>query len=556
MSIALPTLSEETLASPLLSSTVSATTTAHQRRASLSSSSLPAENHSSSSSQQQQQQTTGLRSIPIRLFNYGLSILLRVRATLPATLRPWFWVGLWFVFAAVGLAIFAGFHTKIFEILEAMAAFIQGLGRAGPPIIMLGLFLTSFPPLIGYSSLVTMSGYVYGFGFGLFIAYTSALLGSITCFYLCRRWFKVQVRAMMAKKQSLKSVVKAVEKRGFKLMILIRLAPYPFNVMNALLSATHIPLSTFALATALSLTKLALHVYIGSTLSSLAGPSPTTPPPTSDDGQVPVTDTHGRNLKIFVMVISMILGIAVGAYVWMVAKREIEASEGIRIERRRKRRESLRLNRASMRRSSGGSAAGRGSAREAHHRLLARTGSAGTGELGQDCVPVVDLTSGSDFVGGALSNNAYLDEEEGQEDQALVGHGGGGGGRRSGPAMTQGGALLSSSPGGYRPEYGTDSEVSDFLDEEYDDEEVSDMERGHDDTEPPSLDPRQQHHPHLHQQQRQRSASASSMASWQSGTEMDLRGTSAQAQGGRGTDHNSNMGWFAQNGVDISDRNW
>ncbi|KAF9936206.1 hypothetical protein BGZ67_002602 [Mortierella alpina] len=553
MSIALPTLSEETLASPLLSSTASATTTAHQRRASFSS---PAETHNSASSQQQpQQQTAGLRSIPIRLFNYGLSILLRIRATLPATLRPWFWVGLWFVFAAVGLAVFAGFHTKIFEILEATAAFIKGLGRAGPPIIMLGLFLTAFPPLVGYSSLVTMSGYVYGFGFGLFIAYTSALLGSIACFYLCRRWFKVQVRAMMAKKQSLKSVVKAVEKRGFKLMILIRLAPYPFNVMNALLSATHIPLSTFALATALSLTKLALHVYIGSTLSSLAGPSsPTNPPPSTDDGQVPIPDTHGRNLKIFVMIISMILGIAVGAYVWMVAKREIEASEGIRIERRRKRRESLRLNRASMRRSSGGGptcAAGRGSARETHHRLLARTGSAGTtGELGQDCVPVADLTSGSDFVGGALSNNAYLDEDEGQEDQALVG----GGGRRSGPAMN-GGVLSSSasSPGGYRPEYGTDSEVSDFLDEDYDDDDVSDMERGHDDGEA-SLDPHQHHN--RHQSQHQRSASSSSMASWQSGTEMDVRVTTAQGQGGRGTEHNSNMGWFAQNGVDVSDRNW
>ncbi|KAF9961180.1 hypothetical protein BGZ72_004510 [Mortierella alpina] len=557
MSIALPTLSEETLASPLLSSTISPASTAHQRRASLSTAS-PAENHSSQQQQQQQQQTTGLASIPIRLFNHGLSILLRIRATLPATLRPWFWIGLWFVFGAVGLAVFAGFHTKIFEILEAMAAFIKGLGRAGPPIIMLGLFLTAFPPLVGYSSLVTMSGYVYGFGFGLFIAYTSALLGSIACFYLCRRWFKVQVRAMMAKKQSLKSVVKAVEKRGFKLMILIRLAPYPFNVMNALLSATHIPLSTFTLATALSLTKLALHVYIGSTLSSLAGP-PTIPPPTDDgstgeggtDGQLPITDTHGRNLKIFVMIISMILGIAVGAYVWMVAKREIDASEGIRIERRRKRRESLRLNRASMRRSSGGgnAAAGRGSAREAHHRLLARTGSAGTTELGQECVPVGDSTSGSDFVGGALSNNAYLDEDEGQEDQALVGNG-----RRSGPVMN--GGLLSSStlssPGGYRPEYGTDSEVSDFLDEDYDDDDdVSDMERGHDDGES-SLDPRQ----HQNRQQHQRSTSSSSMASWQSGTEMDVRGASVQGQGGRGTDHDSSMGWFAQNGVDMSDRNW
>lgn len=340
-------------------------------------------------------------------------------------------------------------------------------------------------------------------------------------------------------------------------MILIRLAPYPFNVMNALLSATHIPLSTFALATALSLTKLALHVYIGSTLSSLAGPLPSTGDGGADeggrDGPLPITDTHGRNLKIFVMIISMILGIAVGAYVWMVAKREIEASEGIRIERRRKRRESLRLTRASMRRSSGGggrggggaASAGRGSAREAHHRLLARTGSAGTDAmLGQDCVPVVsDLTTGSDFVGGgALSNNAYLDEDEGQEDQALVG---GGGGRRSGPALNNGLLSSSSSPGGYRPEYGTDSEVSDFLDEDYDDDDVSDMERGHEDGES-SLEPSQHHNRHQHQ--RQRSTSSSSMASWQSGTELDVRGASAQGQG--------NMGWFAQNGVDISDRNW
>ncbi|KAK3839149.1 MAG: snare associated Golgi protein-domain-containing protein, partial [Linnemannia elongata] len=201
--------------------------------------------------------------------------------------------------------------------------------NSGPPIMMLALFLTAFPPVFGYSSLITMSGYVYGFGLGLFIAYTSALLGSIACFYLCRRWFKVQVRALMAKKQSMKSVVKAVEKRGFKLMVLIRLAPYPFNVMNALLSATHIPLSTFALATALSLTKLALHVYIGSTLSSLA---PTITPPegetTNPDGSLPPTtpvnnNTHVRNLKIVFMVISIIIGFAVGAYVWTVAKREI-----------------------------------------------------------------------------------------------------------------------------------------------------------------------------------------------------------------------------------------
>ncbi|KAI7819214.1 snare associated Golgi protein-domain-containing protein, partial [Gamsiella multidivaricata] len=183
----------------------------------------------------------------------------------------------------------------------------------GPPVIMICLFATSFPPVIGYSSIVTMSGYVYGFVFGFIIAFSSALAGSIACFYLCRKRFKAHVRKLMAKNKSLKSVVRTVERRGFRLLVLIRLAPYPYNIMNALLSATHIPLHTFALATAISLIKLTLHVYIGSTLSSLTG---------DDDPDEP-NKGHGKKVKVFVMIVGIILGIGVGAYVWMVAKREI-----------------------------------------------------------------------------------------------------------------------------------------------------------------------------------------------------------------------------------------
>ncbi|KAF9584205.1 hypothetical protein BGW38_007240 [Lunasporangiospora selenospora] len=71
-----------------------------------------------------------LRSLPLRLINTGVSILLRIRAMLPAPVRPWFWIGLWLVFALIGLGIFAGFHTKIFELLEVTAAAIKSLGRA------------------------------------------------------------------------------------------------------------------------------------------------------------------------------------------------------------------------------------------------------------------------------------------------------------------------------------------------------------------------------------------------------------------------------------------
>jgi len=105
--------------------------------------------------------------------------------------------------------------------------------------------------------------------------------------------------------------------------------------MNALLSATHIPLYTFALATGLSLLKLMLFVYIGSTLSSLTGNDGN-----DDDTPKNPDEVHGHKLQKVVMILGIILGIGVGGYVWLVASREVEKSEALRIERRRRRREA------------------------------------------------------------------------------------------------------------------------------------------------------------------------------------------------------------------------
>lgn len=68
----------------------------------------------------------------------------------------------------------------------------------------------------------------------------------------------------------LKRVVRAIEKRP-KLLFLIRLAPYPYNVMNCLLAASPtLTWQTYAACTALSLFKLIIHTSIGSTIHSFA----------------------------------------------------------------------------------------------------------------------------------------------------------------------------------------------------------------------------------------------------------------------------------------------
>lgn len=82
-------------------------------------------------------------------------------------------------------------------------------------------------------------------------------------------------------------------------------------------SATEIPLSTYTLGTAISLVKIAIHVYIGATLPSFAkhilG---------EDDGEA--VDTATEVFRYTAMVLGSVLAFSVMIYVYFVAKKAVE----------------------------------------------------------------------------------------------------------------------------------------------------------------------------------------------------------------------------------------
>jgi uncharacterized membrane protein YdjX (TVP38/TMEM64 family) len=80
------------------------------------------------------------------------------------------------------------------------------------------IFLSAFPPIIGYATCQTLSGYTFGFEVGFAISYFSALAGAVCCFYLCRKLVKERVGRMLSRYPNLEAVVKAVEKKGFKVL--------------------------------------------------------------------------------------------------------------------------------------------------------------------------------------------------------------------------------------------------------------------------------------------------------------------------------------------------
>ncbi|KAG2177756.1 hypothetical protein INT43_003003 [Umbelopsis isabellina] len=221
------------------------------------------------------------------------------------------------VFSWIMGALFWAFKREIFEGLETLSHVVEGMGAGGYALIGSLIFLSAFPPMIGYGTYQTLSGFTFGFLRGFPLSYFGALAGSVTCFYLSRRFLKKRVLRLVAKYPKLEAVVHAVEKKGFKLFVLIRLAPYPFNIMNVMFAATDISLATYTLGTAISLIKIGIHVYIGATLPSFAKHI------LGEDDDDPV-DSGAQIFRYTAMILGTILSMGVMVYIYFIAKKAVE----------------------------------------------------------------------------------------------------------------------------------------------------------------------------------------------------------------------------------------
>ncbi|KAI9179309.1 Tlg2-vesicle protein [Blastocladiella emersonii ATCC 22665] len=214
------------------------------------------------------------------------------------------------VFVAVvaglaGLFVLAAFYSQILAALDEFAHFARGSPVVGSLLCIMLIVASSFPPIMGYSTTLYLCGYIFGFPNGFPPAFVGAMLGACSCFYASRHFLRHHAHRAMRRYPMARALRHTIEKRGLKLILLIRLAPYPFNFTNALLATTHLPLRTFALATALTLPKTLLHIYIGASISSFAGG-------TGHDGS-PAQQQHPA--KTAFLVVSVLVGI--GLTVWL-----------------------------------------------------------------------------------------------------------------------------------------------------------------------------------------------------------------------------------------------
>ncbi|TFK29294.1 hypothetical protein FA15DRAFT_664214 [Coprinopsis marcescibilis] len=183
-------------------------------------------------------------------------------------LRPWIPMILYALTSLVFVVGIAMYRTELFEFLDELSRWLRADEQYGHTVLFFLIFLTTIPPIPLYSTLIILSGYTFGAWVGAIISYFAALFGALVVFVVSRALFRESIGNWLNSYTRIKRVVRAIEKRP-KLLFLIRLAPYPYNVLNCLLAASPtLTLHTYTVCTALSLFKVIIHTSIGASIHS------------------------------------------------------------------------------------------------------------------------------------------------------------------------------------------------------------------------------------------------------------------------------------------------
>ena len=166
------------------------------------------------------------------------------------------------VLAAIAAAIV---FLPVAALVTRLAETARGAGAAGVAVFV-AAYVISTVALIPGSLLTLAAGFVYGPLWGLLIVSPSSVAGASVAFLLGRTLLRDWAARKVATSSQAQAIDVAVEREGFKLVLLLRMSPViPFSLLNYALSLTRISFGTYVLASFIGmLPGTALYVYLGS----------------------------------------------------------------------------------------------------------------------------------------------------------------------------------------------------------------------------------------------------------------------------------------------------
>ncbi|KAJ8767547.1 hypothetical protein K2173_017616 [Erythroxylum novogranatense] len=174
--------------------------------------------------------------------------------------------------ALIAAVVFACFTLPVEKILKDFLLWVEkDLGPWGP--LALAVAYIPLTILAVPASVLTLGGgYLFGLPIGFVADSIGATVGAMAAFLLGRTIGRSYVNSKLKDYPQFRSVAIAIERSGFKIVLLLRLVPLlPFNMLNYLLSVTPVSLGVYGLASWIGMMPITLAlVYVGTTLKDLS----------------------------------------------------------------------------------------------------------------------------------------------------------------------------------------------------------------------------------------------------------------------------------------------
>lgn len=135
----------------------------------------------------------------------------------------------------VFLILFLVYSHAIFSWLAPISHKWRAL-PGGWIIAWLICFFCAFPPVIGYSTSLTIAGFVYGFPLGWPIVATATVAGSTTAFFTSRTIFSKYVHRLVGQDHRFIALGQVLRKDGLGMLTAVRFCPLPYSISNGFLA--------------------------------------------------------------------------------------------------------------------------------------------------------------------------------------------------------------------------------------------------------------------------------------------------------------------------------
>jgi uncharacterized membrane protein YdjX (TVP38/TMEM64 family) len=171
----------------------------------------------------------------------------------------------------LALAILAAWKLPLRGWAESFIAWVQNLGPAGA-LLYGAVYALGAVLMIPGVALTAGAGLVYGTLIGVLIVSLASVLGATGSFliarYFARDWFERKLQSY----PKFKVIDGAVERQGFKVVLLIRLQPVlPFVLLNYALGLTQVRLRDYVIASWIGMLPATIvYVYLGSALHNIS----------------------------------------------------------------------------------------------------------------------------------------------------------------------------------------------------------------------------------------------------------------------------------------------